>query len=132
MNAYVTIHGVRIPRTDCISWHIEASTPKCRRGLDLAGCDSCEMKVAVPNYADKIKGYVKAAASKVILGSLDDAQYEARVAACRGCKEFQPVEGAVVGFCGACGCGTKPSAELSRKARMPMASCPRKVWAAII
>ena len=54
---------------------------------------------------------------------------EQRIAECRGCQYL--IAGNPVGHCKRCGCGNRDSAELSRKARLPAATCPIGRWKAV-
>lgn len=125
----VTINGKKFPRTDCISWSIAGFVPSCRRGLDLAQCETCEKKIARPKFGDKIAGYIKAEASQIVAGPLDDEKYDARIALCQSCDALEVRAAPEVGHCKDCGCGKNRRSELTVKARMPMATCPRKKWA---
>lgn len=74
----------------------------------------------------KAVSWAKAEASRLIQGDVPEEQYQARLEACRTCQKLQA--GEPVGWCGACGCGTRRRAELSVKARMPAATCPLGRW----
>lgn len=124
----VTINGKKFPKVDCMSWAIAGATPSCRRGLDLSGCDTCELKVVKPKFKDKIESYIKAEASLAIHGPLDEEKYQSRLATCRSCNALEVAVEPKVGHCKECGCGKNPRSEISVKARMPLARCPRNLW----
>ncbi len=129
MHTTITINGKQYPRTDCISWSVAGVVPSCRRGLDLAQCDTCEQKIPRPKFADKISGYIKAEASQVLHGPLDDQKYQARIAHCLSCTALDKKDAPLVGHCTECACGKSRRAEMTVKARMPYSTCPRKLWA---
>jgi len=83
-------------------------------------------EVAPSNPLAKAVSWVKAEASRVLEGDVPDNQYQERLKACRACPKLKA--GNPVGWCGACGCGTRRRAELSIKAKMPKASCPLSKW----
>lgn len=80
-----------------------------------------------PSLLEKAGSFLRATASAV-LSSLPDDEVEARLAACRGCEALKPLAPPQVGHCLACGCGESSLAELTVKARMPAATCPKKKW----
>ena len=74
----------------------------------------------------RVGQYVKAEVSQLVSGPVDDATFQKRIEACQTCKHLEQAE--PIGWCGACGCGHRPRAELSIKARMPAATCPEGKW----
>lgn len=86
----------------------------------------CAGDTASPGLIAKAASWIKAEASRVLEGDLPEDQYQARLKACRACPKLKA--GDPVGWCGACGCGTRRRAELSIKAKMPKATCPLKKW----
>ena len=81
-----------------------------------------------PQSLAKATSYLKAEASQILLGKVDDTKYNARIAECRKCEHLKETEEDEIGFCGRCGCGTNPRARLTVKARMPKATCPLSKW----
>jgi len=78
----------------------------------------------------RLRSFVLAIISLATRKRLTNAQYEARLVSCLMCDARQPSKqfGHPVGFCGACGCGTGRFAELTIKANMPAAKCPKNRW----
>ena len=72
--------------------------------------------------------WIKAERSMMVSGPLDDARYEARIAACQSCEFLDPAPADPVGFCKACSCGRSFRAALTVKGRMPAATCPKGKW----
>jgi len=73
--------------------------------------------------------YAAAEASRIVSGPLPPEAVEARLTVCRQCEHLVRHEADEVGFCGACGCGSRKRARLTIKAEMPRATCPRGKWA---
>jgi hypothetical protein len=71
--------------------------------------------------------------SVVAQARLTDAQYEARIVSCLTCDALKPSHNInnPVGYCGACGCGNGRLAQLTIKANMPGATCPKNRWAVL-
>ena len=85
--------------------------------------------VSEHSYIDKIKSWAKAEISGVVEGKLDDEAYGLRIATCKACSAFEPVTvGNGVGWCKDCGCGRTLMAQMSPKARLPKATCPKSPW----
>lgn len=77
----------------------------------------------------KARAYLAAEASLLIEGKVAPEIHEARVTVCRHCPSLVPDPADPVGFCGACGCGTRTRARLHEsKAWMPRATCPLGKW----
>lgn len=74
-----------------------------------------------------IRGFLRALCSWAFSKRITRKRYEMRIAACLGCEH--KLAGSPVGYCGACGCGRHPLSELSIKAKMPKAECPKGKWA---
>lgn len=72
--------------------------------------------------------FAKAITSPLWKKRLTKSQYEARLAACLGCEFLAKTPGAPLGHCNACGCKKNKLAELTVKANLPAASCPRGKW----
>jgi hypothetical protein len=83
---------------------------------------------AAPSLVNKAILWAMAEASQLMHGPLEDAAYQARIDACKACDAFDPKQAPQIGFCKACGCGQNARAELSVKARMPGATCPKNKW----
>ena len=81
-----------------------------------------------PSMLRKAASWAAAEASQVISGPLPDDQYEARIAVCRACDQLDAAAAPLVGHCKSCGCGKAARAELTVKARMPKATCPKAKW----
>lgn len=81
-----------------------------------------------PSTLQKAASWAKAEMSQVINGPLPDEQYEARIATCRACDQLDAADAPLVGHCKSCGCGKAARAELTIKARMPAATCPKGKW----
>lgn len=107
----------------------------CLRGIATPGtaCAGChgyehhEVAVPLPRLKAAVQ-YLAAEASLALNGPLAAAAVEARLTACRACDALQ--EDATGLWCGACGCGRRSRAELTVKATMPGAKCPRGLWPA--
>ena len=81
------------------------------------------------NLVQKAASYVKAEVSLVTHGSVGDTEYNQRISICLACPRLaKSTEAGQIGWCGACGCGRGPRAELTVKARMPQAKCPVNAW----
>lgn len=77
----------------------------------------------------KLASWIKAEVGLMVKGKVDQATYDRRVTACRACPKLVRHEADEVGFCGACGCGTRSRARIgSVKAHMPDATCPLGNW----
>jgi hypothetical protein len=73
--------------------------------------------------------WLKAEVGLLVKGRVADDVYDRRVTACRQCPHLVRHEADEVGFCGACGCGTRSRARIAAvKAHMPDATCPAKRW----
>jgi len=79
-------------------------------------------------FVKRIKLFFVAITSPVWKKRLTNAQYEARIAACLGCEFLAKTPGAPLGHCNACGCKKNKLAELTVKANLPGASCPKGKW----
>lgn len=128
----ININGKIIESVDCQSWSLDVDQPFCHKGLDVAGCGTCPMRVertkAPPaKMLQKAASWVKAEASR-FTQELAEGQYEARLATCRACEFLNPRDEPQVGFCKACGCGESARAELTIKGKMPAATCPKGKW----
>ncbi len=84
-----------------------------------------------PGLFARAASWLRAEASMVTDGALDDAAFNERMAACRGCEHLDRRDDPLMGFCKACGCGRNPRAELTIKGRMPKATCPKNKWPAL-
>lgn len=89
---------------------------------------AAESESAAGSFVSRAIAYAKAEASLLISGPVSDDEFAARVSACAGCSELNPLPAPQVGWCKACGCGDRSRAELSVKATMPAATCPRGKW----
>ena len=106
-------------------WTIELDlVDKTARVLDYAG----HGPAPTPSVLERAHSWMRAELSLRLEGPLPDAAYDARIATCRACPELEPLNPPQVGTCKACGCGSNPRAEISIKARMPAATCPRALW----
>lgn len=94
--------------------------------VERLGDHPCPEDPATPGPLAKAVSWVKAEASRVLEGDVPEDQYQARLEACRACPKLKA--GNPVGWCSACGCGTRGRAELSIKAKMPRATCPLGKW----
>jgi len=97
----------------------------CRVCLTIQG--EAIAQAETPGFMEKAISFARAAASTV-LSEISPEEIEERLAACRGCEALRPMPAPQVGFCLSCGCGEHPLAELTVKAKMPAATCPRKKW----
>jgi hypothetical protein len=86
------------------------------------------VRLAHSNLLEKAGSWLKAEVSQIVQGPVDDETYRLRLEVCNACPRIERPEGASLGFCGACGCGQNPRAELTVKARMPAAKCPLNAW----
>ena len=81
------------------------------------------------NLVQKAASWIKAEASQIVEGPLDDERYQKRIDTCLACPRLQrSEEPGKVGWCKSCGCGQNVRAELTVKARMPKATCPVNAW----
>lgn len=77
----------------------------------------------------KARSYLAAEVSLVVSGPVSAEEHARRVTVCRQCPSLVPSEDDPVGYCGACGCGTRSRARLHEsKAWMPRATCPLGKW----
>jgi len=86
----------------------------------------CPEDPATPGPLAKAVSWIRAEASRVLEGDVPEDQYQARLEACRACPKLKP--SSPLGYCTACGCGTRRRAELTIKAKMPRATCPLGNW----
>jgi hypothetical protein len=84
-----------------------------------------------PSTVDKAVSWIKAEFSRVVEGPVTGDALQARLDACRACDQLDAREAPQVGCCKACGCGPNARAELTVKATMPAATCPKSKWAAL-
>jgi hypothetical protein len=93
-----------------------------------AGGAEIEVEPAPKSLVEKAVSYVKAEVSNVV-SSIPEETVSLRLAECRQCPSLKPspMEGEV-GWCSSCGCGQNPRAELTVKAKMPAATCPKNKW----
>lgn len=94
--------------------------------MERVGDHPCPGEPEQPGRLAKVLRWLKAEASTVLEGELPEDKYQARLEACRSCDRLKP--GQPLGWCGACGCGTRRRAELTIKAKMPAATCPLGLW----
>jgi len=85
----------------------------------------------ITDAVKKATSWLRAEASVVTEGKLNDDAFNARMAACAACEHLDKRDAPLVGFCKACGCGTNSRAELTVKGRMPKATCPKGKWPAL-
>lgn len=80
------------------------------------------------NLLQKAVSYVKAEVSAVV-SSIPEETVARRLEACGGCQDLiRSSNEGELGWCRSCGCGTGGRAELTVKAKMPAATCPRSKW----
>lgn len=102
--------------------------PRLQR-LGDAPCPESVRKRTDSGHLAKLASWVKAEVGLLVKGKVDPATYEARVTSCRQCPKLVRHEADKVGFCGACGCGTRSRARIGAvKAHMPDATCPLGKW----
>lgn len=79
----------------------------------------------------KIAGYTMAELSRLFLQIAPD-EIEKRKSTCRSCEYLDRSKTVPpqVGYCTGCGCPHWRRSELSVKATMPLAACPRGKWTA--
>jgi hypothetical protein len=76
----------------------------------------------------QVYDYLKAEASR-ILYKIPEVDVESRLKTCSECPKLSKSEKpGELGWCTACGCGTRARAELTIKATMPAATCPLGKW----
>ncbi len=78
-----------------------------------------------PHVAN-MASYLRAEASLALSGPLDVSVVANRLSACSACVHM--TRSGDLMFCSVCGCGTNARAELSIKATMPLARCPKGKW----
>lgn len=81
-----------------------------------------------PGLLAQAASWLRAEASLALEGPLAAEAVEARLAQCRSCPDREPLPAPQVGWCKACGCPQSGRAELTVKATMPAAACPRGRW----
>jgi len=103
--------------------------PRLQRLGDAPCPESVRNRTDSGHFA-KLASWVKAEVGLLVKGKVDPATYDARVTACRQCPQLRPApDQDSVGFCGACGCGTRSRARIGAvKAHMPTAACPLGKW----
>ena len=99
-----------------------------QRARQIASLYRPSLRRSLLQFVKNVKLFFVAITSPVWKKRLTNAQYEARIAACLGCEHLQRTNSVPVGFCGACGCGKNKFAELTVKANLPAASCPKGKW----
>lgn len=120
-----------IPDGGCCAAGRYAGAPSlgcCRVCLTIQQTEREKGDATAPGLFAKAVSYAIARASSVV-GAVPDADRDARLAACAGCEALRPLPAPQVGYCLACGCGETALAELTVKAAMPAATCPKKKWA---
>ena len=94
---------------------------------DLSQYKPAKKPWSIPSLR-QVYDYLKAEASR-ILYKVPEVDVESRLKACSECPQLmKSSEEGKLGWCGACGCGTRARAELTIKATMPAATCPLKKW----
>jgi hypothetical protein len=97
--------------------------------LERIGNAPCAGEPAPRSGLRKAIDYVRAEVGLLVKGKVAAEVYQARVAACRECPALVKSDQDAVGFCGACGCGTRKRARIGEtKAWMPDSVCPRGRW----
>jgi hypothetical protein len=98
--------------------------------IEDAPCDDVPHAPAtVDQVAEaKVKTYLRAELSLLVLGPVSDAVALDRATACRTCPKRNPSPDDPLGYCGSCGCGQRKRARLTVKGLMPLASCPINRW----
>jgi len=86
------------------------------------------LRKSVRKWLKQSYSFLVAITSPLWKKRLTRVQYEARIAACLGCEQLQRKAGAPVGWCNACGCKKTGIAELTVKANLPGAKCPKGKW----
>jgi len=81
-----------------------------------------------PGLIERAASWLRAEASLALEGPLAAEAVDARLSQCRSCPHLEPLPAPQVGWCQACGCPRSGRAELTVKATMPAASCPRGRW----
>lgn len=94
----------------------------------IASLHRPSLKRSLLRFVKNVRSFFVAITSPLWKKRLTNAQYEARIAACLGCEHLQRTNAAPFGFCGACGCGKNKFSELTVKANLPGASCPKGKW----
>ena len=113
---------------------VTVNTPEATWVLDLDATKETVsvVSIAKPEQHQSLVGkavlWAMAEASQLMHGPLEDAAYQARIDACKACEAFDAQAAPQIGYCKACGCGQNARAELSVKARMPGATCPKNKW----
>jgi hypothetical protein len=103
-----------------------------------SACGSCHLhtgRTAAPAIRSdplSVRIVAKAARAEIAtaaLGPVSAEVAEARAAACRECPWLRqiPERPDPIGWCGACGCGDREAARLSRKTTM-RTTCPKSRW----
>lgn len=82
-----------------------------------------------PGLFAKAVSFAKAQASALI-AEVSESELRGRLGACSACEALKPLPVPQLGYCLACGCGENPLAELTAKARLPLATCPKGKWQA--
>jgi hypothetical protein len=102
-------------------------TRACKK-RDPVGVDEPSPESQPLSFVSKAVSYVRAEVS-LLTQFIPESKVEERLDACRACPSLKPsTEPDQFGWCGACGCGKNKRAELTVKARMPAATCPKKLW----
>ena len=86
------------------------------------------LKNTVRTFTKQAWRFLTAITSPLWKKRLTRAQYEARLTACLGCDQLQRTNRSVLGFCNACGCRPNKFSELTVKANLPGAKCPKGKW----
>lgn len=103
-------------------------------GICTKACPQRVVTLGIPEKPEKKSiiskaiSYLKAEASAII-SSIPDDEKVARLDACKNCEHLQKSDKeGELGWCKACGCGQNRRAELTIKATMPAATCPKGKW----
>lgn len=102
---------------------------RCQKRVPLTA-DGVEIEIEPEpkSLVEKAASYIKAEVSNVV-SSIPEEAVELRLAECRQCPSLKPsTNPSELGWCSACGCGQSPRAELTVKAKMPAATCPKNKW----
>ena len=80
-----------------------------------------------PTRFQMVVSYLKAEASMIVAGQVNDRIFKNRMKTCRSCEHLEKSYDEV-GHCGACGCGLNSRAALTVKGKMPSAECVKGKW----
>lgn len=119
-----------VPNGGCCAARRYGGNPShgvCGVCLTIQATEAAAGAQSDPGLFAKAVSFAKAQAS-ALFAEVSDPEQRQRLDACRSCEALKPLPAPQVGHCLACGCGDSALAELTAKAKLPAATCPKGKW----